>query len=160
MTRLSVGEKAPDFSLRDTNGKLVTLSTLKGHTVVLYFYPKDDTPGCTSEACNIRDNYGRFNKEGIVVYGISADNAESHQKFTAKYALPFPLLSDEEHVVSTKYGAWGAKKMYGRSFEGMKRTTVILDKDLRVKKVFDENDKVDVNHHSEQIFKVLRESQG
>ncbi|MGK7910561.1 MAG: thioredoxin-dependent thiol peroxidase, partial [Synechococcus sp.] len=122
---LSIGDPAPDFTLPDGQGNSVTLSQLKGQTVVLYFYPRDNTPGCTKEACNFRDNYPKFQDENIAVYGISADSIKSHQKFTDKYDLPFPLLSDEENQVTTAYGVYGLKKFMGKEYMGINRSTFV-----------------------------------
>ncbi len=150
------GTIAPDFTLKDTAGNTITLSKLKGKMIVLYFYPKDDTHGCTTQACNIRDNYKSFQDKGILIYGISPDSVESHQKFTDKYCLPFPLFSDPDHVVAKKYGTWGKKQMYGREYEGMFRITYIIGKDMKIVKVFDDSDKVKIGEHSRQIFDALK----
>ena len=118
MAMPDVGDKAPAFSLEDQSGKTVKLSDFKGKTVVLYFYPKDDTPGCTREACAFRDEHSALQKAGAVVLGVSPDSGPSHAKFAGKYKLPFPLLADTDHAVSEKYGAWGEKSLYGRKFMG------------------------------------------
>ena len=133
---LKEGSKAPDFTAKDQNGNTVKLSNLKGQKVVLYFYPKDDTPGCTKEACSFRDDYSLFALKGAVVIGVSPDSASSHQKFRAKYGLPFYLLSDPDHRVAEAYGAWGEKKMYGRTYEGILRSTFVIDEEGRVAKAF------------------------
>ncbi|NUM81752.1 thioredoxin-dependent thiol peroxidase [bacterium] len=150
---LKPGRKAPDFKLKDTDGNTVQLSDYKGQYVVLYFYPKDDTPGCTKEACSFRDDYSDFKKYKIAVFGISPDDEKSHQKFTAKYKLPFPLLSDPDHKVAEKYGAWGLKKLYGREYEGILRSTFIIDKDGMIEHVFD---KVKVDTHAADVFNVIK----
>ena len=130
--KLNIGDNAPDFTLPDHDGRDVTLSSLRGDPVVVYFYPKDDTPGCTTEACDFRDNMARITGAGASVMGISADSAKSHQKFREKYDLPFPLLVDEEHAVMEQYGAWGEKKMYGRVFMGLIRSTFLIDREGKI----------------------------
>jgi thioredoxin-dependent peroxiredoxin len=133
---LKVGDKAPDFEATDDQGKTVKLSDFKGKSVVLYFYPKDMTPGCTVEACQFRDNHAALKKKGAVVLGVSRDGVASHKKFKEKYDLPFPLLADEELKVIKPYGAWGKRSMYGREFMGILRSTVVIGPDGRVKAVF------------------------
>src|SRR5438046_4104467 len=118
-TKIAEGKKAPDFTLEGANGKRVSLADFKGKDVIVYFYPKDDTPGCTKEACGFRDDYSELQKRGVVVLGVSADNQKAHQKFTAKYGLPFTLLSDPEHTMLEKYNAWVEKSMYGRTYMGI-----------------------------------------
>ncbi|NTW09404.1 MAG: thioredoxin-dependent thiol peroxidase, partial [Anaerolineaceae bacterium] len=118
-----VGAKAPEFTLMDDQGMYHSLKDYAGKTVVLYFYPKDDTPGCTVEACNFRDDYSAYQKAGITILGVSPDNVKSHGKFKQKYELPFPLLADEGHKVSEAYGVWGPKKMMGKEYDGVHRTT-------------------------------------
>lgn len=127
---------APDFSLTADDGSTVTLASLRGQPAVLYFYPKDDTPGCTTEACEFRDAFPRFDAEGVQVIGISPDSVESHVEFKSKYDLPFRLLADTEHEMAIAYGVWKEKNMYGRKLMGVERTTVILDKDGRVARIF------------------------
>ena len=128
MAMLEPGAPAPDFSLPDQAGQTVSLAGLAGKWAVLYFYPRDDTPGCTKEACNFRDNFGALKAAGAVVLGLSPDNAAAHAKFAAKYELPFQLLvDDKDHTVARAYGAWGLKKNYGKEYEGMIRSTVIID---------------------------------
>ncbi|HZR94183.1 MAG TPA: thioredoxin-dependent thiol peroxidase [Gaiellaceae bacterium] len=129
------GAPAPDFTLTDDRGETVTLSELRGKPVVLYFYPKDDTPGCTTQACGIRDAYGEFERAGAVVLGISPDDEASHEKFRRKYELPFTLLADPDHAVADKYGVWGEKKYMGRTYMGVNRSTFVIDGDGNVKKV-------------------------
>ena len=133
---LEVGDKAPDFSLPDQDGSTVTLKSLKGKQVVLYFYPKDDTSGCTKEACDFRDSLAPIKKAGAVVLGVSKDGKASHQKFIAKYGLPFALLSDEEVTVCTAYGVYKEKSMYGRKYMGIERSTFVIDATGRIKALF------------------------
>jgi peroxiredoxin Q/BCP len=131
------GDQAPDFTLRSDTGDEVTLSSLRGKPVVLYFYPKDDTPGCTTQACGIRDAYGEFQRAGAVVLGVSPDNERSHVKFREKYELPFTLLADTEHAVADRYGVWGEKKFMGKKYMGVSRSTFVIDADGNVKKMFE-----------------------
>jgi peroxiredoxin Q/BCP len=133
---LEEGTQAPDFTLPDENGTEVSLSQFRGKKVVIYFYPKDDTPGCTKEACNFRDNYDAILEKGAVVLGVSADSQKSHQKFKSKYELPFFLLSDPDKAMIQEYGAWGEKKMYGKTYEGVIRSTYVIDEDGKIAKVF------------------------
>ena len=140
MAMLDVGDKAPAFSLEDQSGKPVKLSDFKGKTVVLYFYPKDDTPGCTREACAFRDEHSALRKAGAVVLGVSPDSGVSHAKFAGKYGLPFPLLADTDHAVSEKYGAWGEKSLYGRKFMGIIRSTFLIGADGHIAKIYSGTD--------------------
>lgn len=140
---------APDFSLPDENGELRSLSQYLGKKVILYFYPKDDTPGCTTEACKFRDDYSAYEKADVVIIGVSPDSPKSHAKFKAKYQLPFPLLSDEDHKVLSDYGAWGKKKMYGKEYEGVLRTTYLIGEDGKILKVFENVKPAD---HSAEIL--------
>ncbi|PKL10001.1 MAG: thioredoxin-dependent thiol peroxidase [Spirochaetae bacterium HGW-Spirochaetae-7] len=149
---LTEGNPAPDFSLEDDAGKTVKLSFYKGKTVVVYFYPKDDTPGCTTEACGFRDAFDRFLARDAVVIGVSPDKPVSHGKFRAKYGLPFVLLADPDHSVIEAYGAWGEKTMYGKKYEGVIRSTVIVGPDGKVKKIFP---KVKPEGHAEEILALL-----
>jgi peroxiredoxin Q/BCP len=149
---LQEGTIAPDFTL-EASGGAVTLSDYRRQTVVLYFYPKDDTPGCTTEACNFRDDYSEIIAAGAVVLGISPDSVRSHDKFKLKYELPFPLLSDPDHEVAELYGAWGEKKMYGRTYMGIIRSTYVIDDEGFIVKVFP---KVRPKVHSEEVLAVLR----
>lgn len=149
---LKVGAKAPAFSLSNTEGKTVKLSDLKGKKVVLYFYPKDMTPGCTVEACGFRDDFAQLKKRGVEVLGVSGDDQKSHQKFTEKYSLPFTLLSDPTHEMMEKYGAWGEKSMYGKKFMGVLRITYVIDEEGRIAHVFG---KVNTATHSKDILAVL-----
>ncbi len=146
------GSKAPDFTLPTHDGTKLKLSSLKGMPVVLYFYPKDDTPGCTREACGFRDAKARFAKHDAVVLGISPDSPESHEKFHKKYKLPFTLLADEGHKVAEKYGAWREKNMYGKKSMGIARSTFVIDAAGKVAKVFKA---VKVDGHEEQVLAVL-----
>jgi thioredoxin-dependent peroxiredoxin len=131
---LREGDPAPDFTLTSDRGEAVTLSSLRGRPVVLYFYPKDDTPGCTTQACGIRDAYGEFERAGAVVLGVSPDDESSHVEFRNKYELPFTLLADEDHAVAEEYGVWGEKKYMGKSYMGINRSTFVIDADGNVKK--------------------------
>ena len=124
---LAVGSPAPDFSLTDDSGKTVTLSKLKGTQVVVYFYPRDDTPGCTTQACGVRDAWDAFTAAGALVLGVSPDGEASHAKFKAKFELPFTLLSDADHAVAEQYGAWGEKSMYGKKYMGIVRSHFVID---------------------------------
>lgn len=146
---LSVGTKAPDFKTKDQDGKEVTLSGLKGKKVVLYFYPKDMTPGCTAESCNLRDNYKALQKAGYEVFGISTDDEKSHRKFIEKEKLPFSLLADTDKSVHTKYGTWVEKSMYGRSYMGTARVTYIINEQGIISEVIE---KVDTKNHAAQIL--------
>ena len=123
------GELAPDFTLTDDSGEPVTLSSFRGRSVILYFYPKDDTPGCTTEACEFRDAYDRFRERGVEVIGVSPDRVDSHRKFKDKYELPFPLLADPEHEVAESYGVWVEKKNYGKTYMGIDRSTFVIGPD-------------------------------
>ena len=149
---LEENELAPDFALESDQGETVTLSDLRGKKVVLYFYPKDDTPGCTKEACSFRDDYSQFLGKGAVVIGVSPDPEASHQKFRAKYGLPFYLLSDPEHSVAEMYGAWGEKRSFGRTYEGILRTTFVIDEEGVVAKVFEN---VKPEGHAAEVLEVL-----
>jgi thioredoxin-dependent peroxiredoxin len=130
------GKPAPDFELKSDAGETVKLSSLRGHPVVLYFYPKDDTPGCTKQACGIRDAYGEFERAGATVLGVSPDSEGSHVKFRNKYDLPFTLLADTDHAVADMYGLWSEKSYMGRKFFGVSRSTFVIDADGNVKKIF------------------------
>jgi peroxiredoxin Q/BCP len=146
-TELRVGDKAPEFSLPDQDGNSVALKSLRGRQVVLYFYPKDDTPGCTTEACGFRDSLGPIKKAGAVVLGVSLDSGASHQRFIAKYGLPFSLLSDEDAGVSKAYGVYKQKNMYGKKYWGIERTTFVIDPAGKLKAVFN---KVKVDGHLDE----------
>ncbi|MBL7995787.1 thioredoxin-dependent thiol peroxidase [bacterium] len=150
---LKIGQKAPDFRLSDTNGNEIVLSGLIGRKVVLFFYPKDDTPGCTKEACSFNAGIRKFEKQNIAVFGISPDDMKSHQKFTEKFGLSFPLLSDIGHKVAEKYGAWGKKKLYGREYEGVIRSTFLIDEKGNIEYIFD---KVKVDIHADEVLEALK----
>ena len=152
MINLKVGDNAPVFKGIDQNGKEVSLANFKGKKLVLYFYPKDDTPGCTAEACNLRDNYSEFLSGGYNVIGVSADDEKSHQKFATKYELPFSLIADTEKKIIQDYGAWGEKTMYGKSYEGIIRKTFVISEDGKIEKIIE---KVKTNDHSRQIFEEI-----
>ena len=139
---LKINDKAPDFSLKDKEGNTVKLFDFKGKDLVLYFYPKDDTPGCTAEACSFRDEFSEFKKKGITVLGISMDNEKSHEKFINKYKLSFTLLSDPEGIVCKKYDSYGKKSMYGKEYMGVQRSTFIIGKDGKIEKVSDKQMKL------------------
>jgi len=149
---LQEGTIAPDFTLLTDGGGEVTLSDYRGKKVVLYFYPKDDTPGCTTEACSFRDDYSSIIAAGAAVLGVSPDSVKSHDKFKLKYQLPFALLSDPDHQVAEMYGAWGEKKMYGKSYMGILRSTFIIDEQGKILKVFP---KVVPKEHSQEVLAVL-----
>lgn len=143
---------APDFQLQDETGVAHSLSQYRGQNVVLYFYPKDDTPGCTAEACSFRDDYSAYGKAGVAILGVSPDSPSSHAKFKARYHLPFTLLADEDHKVCDLYEVWGKKKMYGREYEGVNRTTYLIGQDGMIRKVFE---KVKPAEHSAEILALL-----
>lgn len=151
MGYLNVGQKAPYFEGTDQEGKMIRLSDFKGKKVILYFYPKDNTPGCTKEACNLRDNYNELIDKGFIVIGISPDSEKSHKGFSEKYSLPFPLIADPDKKIMNEYGAWGEKMMYGKTVTGVLRTTYIIDENSVIEKVVK---KVDTASHTEQIFKL------
>jgi thioredoxin-dependent peroxiredoxin len=150
---LEEGQPAPAFTLADQNGKKVTLAKLKGSPVVLYFYPKDDTPGCTKEACGFRDAFADYKKAGAVILGISPDDSQSHAKFVNKFNLPFTLLADLEHRVCEAYGVWKEKNMYGKKYMGVERTTFVIDRQGVVRKVFP---KVKVDGHSAAVLDAVK----
>jgi peroxiredoxin Q/BCP len=151
---VEVGKKAPSFSLKDQDGNKVFLNELKGKNVVLYFYPKDNTSGCTREACNFRDHFPNFGRLDAVIIGVSPDSVESHKKFAVKYNLPFHLLSDEKKELVEKYGVWKEKSMYGRKYMGVERSTFIIDKTGKVRNIFR---KVKVADHNKEVIKALKE---
>lgn len=150
---LKEGDKAPDFSSNDQNGNPVSLSDFKGKRVVLYFYPKDDTPGCTKEACSFRDADAVYREKGITVLGVSTDSEKSHQKFISKYQLPFDLLADTEKKIVEDYGVWGEKSMYGKKYMGTFRKTFLID-DGKIVKIFE---KVDVAKHADEVLVAFGE---
>lgn len=151
---LKEGGTAPDFKLKNQNGEIVKLSGERGKKIALYFYPKDDTPGCTKQACSLRDGFSELEKAGITVYGVSMDAEAKHQKFISKYDLPFDLLVDENHEIADKYGAYGEKKFMGRTFDGILRKTFLIDEDGKIKKIFD---KVKVDEHAAEVLKAFEE---
>ncbi|HWZ36068.1 MAG TPA: thioredoxin-dependent thiol peroxidase [Mucilaginibacter sp.] len=152
MATLTAGTKAPDFTAKDQNGNTVSLSDFRGKTVILYFYPKDDTPGCTAEACDFRDNYQSLIGKGFEVVGVSVDDEKSHKKFVTKHNLPFPLIADTDHSIVEAYGVWGEKNMYGRKYMGTIRTTFIIDTNGTITHVID---KVDTGASSQQVLDLL-----
>ena len=143
------GTTAPSFKTTDANGEPVNLKDFRGKKVVLYFYPKDDTPGCTKEACSFRDAFSKFKKQGITILGVSPDSEKSHQKFTAKYNLPFTLLADTDHSIADAYGVYGEKKFMGRTYMGIHRTTFLIDEKGKIKKVFE---KVKPEDHADEVL--------
>ncbi|MGI0092070.1 MAG: thioredoxin-dependent thiol peroxidase [Nitrososphaerales archaeon] len=149
---LADGAQAPDFKLKSDDGKTYSLADFQGKEVVLYFYPKDDTPGCTKEACSFRDTFPDFTKRGVQILGVSTDGLDSHSKFRSKYDLNFPLLSDPEHKLSDAYGVYKLKNMYGKTFWGIERSTFIIGKDGKIKKSFR---RVQVDGHADEIMKNL-----
>jgi peroxiredoxin Q/BCP len=152
MNQLKVGDKAPVFSLMGNDGEKHSLNDFKGKKVVLYFYPKDDTSGCTKEACSFRDNIALIRKKGAVVLGVSGDSIESHKKFVSKYDLNFVLLSNEDRSVLDAFGVWKEKSMYGRTFMGVQRTTFLIDEQGRISHIFP---KVKVDGHTEEVLDAL-----
>lgn len=151
MILIKEGMQAPFFEGTDQSGNSISLSDFKGKKLILYFYPKDNTPGCTNEACNLRDNYKELTEQGFAIVGVSPDSEKSHTKFADKHSLPFPLIADTERKILTNYGAFGEKKMYGKTFLGVKRTTVIIDENGNIEKVIK---KVDTKEHTSQIYKL------
>ncbi len=150
---ISPNQPAPDFTLPDDTGKMVSLSDFRGKPVILYFYPKDDTPGCTTEACAFRDDYSAYENTGVIILGVSPDSVKSHVKFKQKYQLPFPLLADEGHKVCDLYGVWGPKKFMGKSYEGVLRTTFLIDGQGNIARVFEN---VKPAGHSAEILEALK----
>ena len=148
------GSTAPAFKTTNTNGDSISLKDLRGQKVVLYFYPKDDTPGCTKEACSFRDAYSKFKKRGITILGVSPDSEKSHQKFTTKYELPFTLLADTDHSIADAYGVYGEKKFMGRTYMGIHRTTFLIDEKGKIKKVFE---KVKPEDHADEVLGAFSE---
>ncbi|MBU5689484.1 MAG: thioredoxin-dependent thiol peroxidase [Candidatus Aenigmarchaeota archaeon] len=149
---MKVGDMVPDIKVKDMGGKDVSLKDFKGKKIVLYFYPKDDTPGCTLEACSFRDNYEKIEKLGVKVIGVSADDIESHKKFTAKHKLPFILLSDKEHKLAEAFGVWKQKSFMGKKFFGIERTTFIIDEKGKIIHIFQ---KVKPQGHAEEVIEAL-----
>lgn len=149
MTKLKEGDKAPDFQAKDQDGNLLSLNDFKGKKLVLFFYPKASTPGCTAQACNLRDNYEFFQKKGYDILGVSADSGKRQQNFKEKYNLPFPLLADEDREVINSYGVWGPKKFMGKEYDGIHRTTFVIDENGMIEDVIG---KVKTKEHSAQIL--------
>ena len=152
--KLKEGDKAPDFAVTDEAGKTVSLKNLRGKKFVLYFYPKDDTPGCTKEACSFRDSFSKFKKRGIEVFGVSLDSEKSHQKFIDKFSLPFRLLADTERKLSDSFGTYGEKKFMGRTYMGVNRMTFLIDEQGKIKKIFG---KVKPEEHAEEVLAAFAE---
>jgi len=151
--KLKIGDKAPDFKGVDENSATISLSDFKGKNLILYFYPKDNTPGCTNEACDLRDNYNMWLEKGYNVVGVSPDSEQSHLKFIGKHNLPFPLISDPEKVIIKQFGAWGPKKLYGREYEGLLRTTFVIDRNGIITNIFT---KVKTKDHTNQILESIK----
>jgi thioredoxin-dependent peroxiredoxin len=154
MTHLREGDKAPAFSGKDASGNKVSLADYKGKRVVLYFYPQDDTPTCTVQACNLRDNNALLRAEGFSILGVSPDDQKSHLKFETKFSLPFPLIADPDHTIIDKYGVWGEKQLYGRKYLGLHRTTFLIDEKGVIRKIFP---KPKSKTHAEEIVKAWEE---
>ena len=154
MTHLTEGNKAPAFKSKDQNGTAVSLAGYKGQKIVLYFYPEDDTPTCTIQACNLRDNFSLLKKHGFVVLGVSPDEEKKHKKFEAKYDLPFTLIADADHTIIDKYGVWGQKQLYGRTYMGLHRTTFLIDEKGIIRKIFL---KPKSKQHTDEILKAWEE---
>ena len=152
---LKEGDKAPDFQGIGQNEETISLSDYKGKKLILYFYPKDDTPGCTAEACNLRDNFSVLKKEGFELLGVSPDNPKKHKKFIDKYSLPFPLIADTEKEILNAYGVWGPKKFMGREYDGVHRTTFVIDEAGKIEKIIA---KVNTKAHAEQILDGMAEA--
>lgn len=153
MATLTEGTKAPGFTANDQNGKTVSLSDFNGKTVILYFYPKDDTPGCTAEACDFRDNYQYLSSQGYEVIGVSVDDEKSHKKFETKYSLPFTLIADTDHQIVEAYGVWVEKNMYGKKYMGVARTTFIINGEGIITNIIS---KVDTKNSSQQVLDLLK----
>ncbi len=151
------GDAAPEFESRDAEGNTVKLSDLRGQKVVLYFYPKDDTPGCTKQACSLRDGHAELQRRGVKVIGVSLDDERSHRKFAEKYSLPFTLLADTDHSVADAFGVYGEKQFAGRKYMGVSRTTFLIDEEGRVHKVLD---KVNVEEHADEVMKAFESGEG
>ncbi|RQO71792.1 thioredoxin-dependent thiol peroxidase [Pedobacter sp. KBW06] len=153
MSELKEGQAAPDFTAADQNGNTVSLNQFKGKKVVLYFYPKDDTPGCTAEACDFRDNYQGLTAKGIVVLGVSVDDEKSHQKFATKHSLPFTLIADTDKKIVEAYGVWGEKNMYGKKYMGTNRKTFLIDEEGNISHIIS---KVDTKNSTAQVLELLK----
>jgi len=154
MAYLNIGDHAPDFKGVDQNGKEISLKDFKGNKIILYFYPKANTPGCTAESCNLRDNYDDLTRKGFKIIGVSADSVARQKNFADKYSLPFPLIADENKEILKAYGAWGHKKLYGREYEGILRTTYLIDENGKIEKVFK---KVKTKDHAAQILEAMQQ---
>lgn len=153
---LKTGDKAPNFKGVDQNGDVHSLTDFKGKKVILYFYPKDNTPGCTAQACNLRDNYSSLIKKGFQIIGVSGDSVKSHKKFEEKFELPFPLLADEDKVILNAYGVWGPKKFRGRSYDGIHRTTFLIDEKGKIKAIIN---KPNTKNHTEEILEAWKDGE-
>jgi len=154
MTTLTEGKKAPAFKGLDQNGKMISLADFKGKKLILYFYPKDDTPGCTAQACNLRDNHTDLLKKGFAVVGVSNAPVKTHKKFETKYDLPFPLIADEDQTIIDQYGVWGEKQLFGNNYMGIIRTTFLIDENGKIKKIIN---KPDTQNHTEEILNAWSE---
>jgi peroxiredoxin Q/BCP len=155
MSALKEGSKAPQFKGVDQDGNVLSLADLKGKKVILYFYPRDNTPGCTAQACNLRDNYSLLLEKGFQVIGVSADTVKSHKKFETKFSLPFPLIADEDKKIVALYGVWGEKKFMGRTFEGIHRTTFLIDEAGKIKKIIT---RPHTQNHAEEVLQAWEEA--
>jgi len=151
--KLKIGDKAPEFKGVNEKKESIKLSDFNGKKIILYFYPKDNTPGCTNEACNLRDNYNMWIEKGFEIIGISPDSVQSHQKFIDKHKLPFTLISDPDKVIIKQYGAWGPKKLYGREYEGLLRTTFVINEEKEIINIFE---KVKTKDHTNQILETIK----
>ena len=151
MITLKEGDKAPAFAAKDQNDRDISLNMFTGKKVVLYFYPKDDTPGCTAQACNLRDNYSDLLAKGYAVIGVSADDVKSHKKFETKFSLPFPLVADMNQAICKEYGVWGEKQMFGKKYMGITRTTFLIDENGMIKKIIE---KPDTENQTEQVLQA------
>jgi len=154
MTQLTIGKKAPALKGVDQNGNPISLNDFKGKKVVLYFYPKDNTPGCTAQACNLRDHYTELLQKGYAVIGISPDDVKSHKKFEEKFDLPFPLIADTDHSIAEKYGVWGLKKFMGREYMGIQRTTFLINESGNIAGIID---KPDTKNHTAQVLEAWQQ---
>ncbi|MBP6091641.1 MAG: thioredoxin-dependent thiol peroxidase [Crocinitomicaceae bacterium] len=153
MMQLKIGDKAPDFSGKDQNGKTIQLSDYSGKKIAIYFYPKDNTPGCTVQACNLRDNDAELQKAGVQIIGVSADSSASHVKFIDKFSLPFPLIADEDKTIIQQFGVWGPKKFMGKEYDGIHRTTFIIDENKTIIGIIE---KPKTKEHAEEILALLK----
>lgn len=154
MTTLQEGTKAPDFTAKDQDGNTVSLSDFRGKDIILYFYPKDDTPGCTAQACDFRDNYQALQQQGFTVIGVSTDDEQSHQKFISKHQLPFTLIADTDKQIVEAYGVWVEKNMYGKKYMGTARKTFVIDKEGNIRRIIG---KVDTKNASQQVLDALQQ---